>query len=145
MKLPVIKLHRHTQNTTQTLGSCVIKIDSLLMFACVTLERGWLNNKRNVSCIPIGTYKIVLEYSNKFDMLLWEIKGVPNRSETKFHAANYFKQLQGCIAPGRRLKFINSDNYLDVTNSKSTLKDFHLALKGHTVAQLIVEGEKGIF
>ena len=72
----------------------------------------------------------MLEYSNRFKKKLWEIKGVSNRSECKFHSANYWFQLNGCIALGLSLKDINNDCYNDVTSSKKALKSFHSALKG---------------
>lgn len=143
---PLIKLHRYNQDENQSLSTTVVlDQDNNPLFSSITLERGWRDNKSNVSCIPAGIYDVVLEYSPKFNMDLWEIKGVPNRSECKFHAANYWHELNGCIAPGRRVKNLNSDRYLDVTDSKNTLKDFHNALKGHTEALLVVTTEPCIF
>ena len=141
-----IKLHRYWQDTNQSLSNTVILDDNNRpLFSSVTLERGWRNNEQGVSCIPAGKYNVVLEYSPKFDMMLWEIKGVPNgRSECKFHASNYWYQLNGCIAPGRRPKFLNADKYLDVTASRNALKDFHNALKGQYKATLIITTDKGI-
>jgi len=83
-------------------------------------------------------YKVVLEYSNRFKTDLWEIKGVENRSECKFHAANYWYQLNGCIALGSRLADINKDGYNDITSSKNTMKAFHKALENDTEALLII-------
>lgn len=143
---PLIKLHRYTQDENQSLSTTtVIDKDNNPIFSCITLERGWRENKVGISCIPAGRYKVVLEYSPRFDMDLWEIKGVPNRSECKFHASNYWYQLNGCIAPGRRPTHLNSDEYLDVTDSKKTLSDFHRALKGHTEAILEITTEKNVF
>ena len=71
--------------------------------------------------------------------MLWEIKGVPNRSETKFHSANYWYQLKGCIALGQRVIDINNDGYCDVTNSKNTMIQFHRTFGKDTQAKLIIE------
>jgi len=60
------------------------------------------------------------------------------------HAANYWHQLNGCIALGRRPADINNDGYMDVTSSKSTMKDFHKALKGYTKAILIIIGKQDV-
>lgn len=140
--IPIIKVHRFWQDENQSSGSCVV-LDSnnFPLFAGLSLERGWRNNERNVSCIPIGTYKVVLEWSNKFQTMLWEIKGVPGRSECKFHAANYWFQLNGCNALGLRYKKLNADKYRDLTSSRNTMKAFHQALKPYNRAILIITGE----
>jgi len=144
---PVIKLTRHWQDGNQTLGTCTVLGDNdIPIFSSISLERGWQNNKQSISCIPKGSgpYEVVLEWSNRFKQMLWEIKGVPNRSECKFHSANYWHQLNGCIALGRRPTDLNSDGYIDVTSSKSTMKDFHNALKKYNKALLIITGKETI-
>jgi hypothetical protein len=91
-----------------------------------------------ISCIPSGEYKCVLEYSARFKRDLWEIKGVPNRSECKFHSANYWHDLNGCIALGTHYADIDGDGFRDILNSKKTMAKFHKALEGLTEVQLIV-------
>ena len=125
-----IKITRHQQNENQTIGSLdLFNNDNELLFSCITLERGWNDNKSNISCIPIGDYKAVFEYSNKFKTSLWELKNVPNRSECKFHASNYWHQLNGCIALGLQVLDINNDNFTDITKSKPTMDVFHEILR----------------
>jgi len=141
----VIQIHRFWQDSNQTFGTCtVLGDDNQPLFVGLSLERGWRNNEPNVSCIPKGSYEVELEYSNKFKMDLWEIKDVPNREECKFHAANYWHQLNGCVSLGLRAKKINSDGYMDITNSKDTMKAFHTALKGYKDAFLIIKTEPTI-
>ncbi len=144
MKTAIVKLHRHNQDEKQTLGTVTVLVDGNPVFSAVSLERGWQNNKRNVSCVPAGQYPLVLEYSPRFERELWELKEVPNRSEAKFHAANYWEQLNGCIALGVKSKDINNDNYLDVIKSRCAIASFHEALKGFTEATLIITVEKGL-
>lgn len=144
--IPIIKLHRYWQDENQTSGTCtIVDVDGFPLMSGVSLERGWQNNQNNISCIPIGSYEVILEWSPKFQKMLWEIKGVPNRSEAKFHAANYWFQLNGCIALGLKYKRINDDKYRDVTNSANTMKAFHNALKQYRYTRLIITGEKGVF
>lgn len=139
-----IKIVRDWQDKNQTLGKCTVYDEcNKPLFSALSLERGWSNNENRVSCVPLGTYTVVLEYSDKFEMDLWELKNVPNRSECKFHSANYWFQLNGCIALGRTLADINNDDYQDVTSSKSTMKDFHEALKGETQIDLIITDSEG--
>ncbi|MFD2529171.1 DUF5675 family protein [Polaribacter marinaquae] len=68
-------------------------------FLCHTIELPWLNNKRNVSCIPEGAYEVVPRFSKRFQHHLI-LKNVKGRSYILFHPANNaLKDLQGCIAP----------------------------------------------
>ena len=145
--MKTVHLHRYFQNENQSLSTTVILNESRQpLFSSITLERGWRNNEKNVSCIPSGEYELHLEWSPKFKMMLWEIYGVPDgRSECKFHSANYWYQLNGCIAPGREPKYLDRDKYLDVTASRNTLKAMHNALKGEKRSKLIITTEKGIF
>lgn len=107
-----------------------------LLFSCQSLERGWLNNNRNISCIPEGRYQLKLEWSNKFQADLWEIYGVPNRSECKIHASNYWHELNGCIAPGITQRDFNGDGLPDNQYSRNALKDFHKAMVGYDQAEI---------
>lgn len=142
MKITV-KIHRYWQDENQSFGTCVVLDDKKQpLFASLSLERGWRENQNGVSCIPIGKYPLKLEYSNRFKMDLWEIKNVPNRSETKFHSANYWHQLEGCIALGLRANKLNSDAYMDITASADTIKAFHIALKNASQVELIVTSDK---
>jgi len=139
--MKTVIVYRFWQDNNQTLGNCTVLDDDLRpLFSSLSLERGWRDNEARVSCVPLGEYKLKLEYSNKFDTDLWEIYGVPNgRSECKFHSANYWYQLNGCIALGRESADINRDGYSDITSSKSTMTAFHNALKGDTEAILIIK------
>jgi len=141
--MKVIRIVRDWQDNNQTLGSCTVySEDNKPLFSSVSLERGWRNNENNVSCVPLGTYTIVLEWSNRFKQKLWELKAVPGRSECKFHSANFWYQLNGCIALGRSLKDLNKDGYNDVTSSRSTMSAFHKALGNETRATLIITDNK---
>lgn len=124
-----ITVHRDIVSKEQCMGVCYITdARGNILFKGDTIERGWLDNKKRISCIPEGNYPVVLEYSSRFKKDLWEIKEVPNRSECKFHAANYARQLNGCIALGNGRADIDKDGLLDVLSSKKTMKKFHEAM-----------------
>lgn len=90
----IIVLHR-TYFEESTNGALFYN-DQFLGFA---IELPWLNNQRNVSCIPEGTYKMKARYSAKFGHHL-QIKDVKARSLILMHPANNAKRdLRGCIAP----------------------------------------------
>lgn len=66
---------------------------------CYTIELPWKNNRRKVSCIPEGRYRLRKRYSQQRNWHL-ELMDVPARSLILIHAANdALKELQGCIAP----------------------------------------------
>jgi hypothetical protein len=134
-----IEIFRLEYEEKQTLGELAI-FDGYEteVFSALTLERADNNNEPMISCIPSGTYNCKLEYSDKFKKDLWEIKGVENRSECKFHSANYWHDLNGCIALGNKYIDINKDGFRDVLSSKKTMKKFNLVLKHLKEVQLII-------
>ena len=71
---------------------------------CDTLENPWLDNQRNISCIPKGEYKVRLRTARESatrDYLHMLVKDVPNRSYILFHRGNTAKDTQGCILVGQ--------------------------------------------
>ena len=133
-----IEIFRLEYEYKQTLGECIVTENGKIIFESKSLERADNNNRKNISCIPQGKYLCVLEYSNKFKCELWEIKNAPNRSECKFHSANYWHELNGCVALGSKLLDINKDGFRDVLNSRNTMKEFHKVLQGLKEIQLII-------
>ena len=124
----------------QTLGTCVITDElSRPIFAAVSLERGWLDNRANISRVPAGIYPARFEYSPKFKRKLWELKSVPDRTEVKFHAANFWRQLNGCIALGQTATDIDADGYLDVSSSRATMTLFHKVLENESEIRVVIE------
>lgn len=86
-------------------------------FLGFAIELPWLNNQRNVSCIPEGEYKLKARYSPKFGHHL-HVVDVKNRSLILLHPANNAKsELRGCIAPVTQLTGIGKGS-----NSKPLLQ-----------------------
>lgn len=128
-----VKLQRVWSDYNQSTGMLmVVDENDQPIFASLCVERGNRNNQKSVSNVPAGIYPLVLEHSPKFNMDLWELKEVPNRSECKIHASNHWHQLNGCIAPGLKLKDLDKDGYYDVTSSRTTLNLFHEVMLGIT-------------
>lgn len=69
---------------------------------CLTLEPNWLNNARNVSCIPPGTYECI-KYSGTRFKNVFLLKDVPDRSGILIHAGNTTNDTEGCILVGHAL------------------------------------------
>lgn len=90
-----LKLYRVLRNSKVTLGIIILNGE----FVCCTVERPWLDNIQNKSCIPCGIYLIEWGYSERFGESL-RLRDVPGRSGILIHKANFAKELRGCIAPG---------------------------------------------
>jgi hypothetical protein len=76
-------------------------------YQCETLERPWLDNKKSVSCIPKGNYKMRFRYpreSASYDYLHLLVQDVPNRDFILFHVGNRTKDSRGCILTGQTRK-----------------------------------------
>jgi len=67
-------------------------------YAC--LERPWVANRANVSCIPAGTYILKRWESPTFGECL-KVMNVPGRTHILIHPANQVDELQGCLAIAR--------------------------------------------
>lgn len=121
-----------------SLGTCYVYDGRTQLFKKESLERGWVDNQNRISCVPVGIYDLVLEYSDRFEKMLWEIKGVQDRSECKFHSMNYWWQSNGCVGLGNNRKFLDNDPIMDITSSRDTMKLFHKAMGNDTRARLDV-------
>ena len=99
----------------------------------VTLERPDLNNAPSISCIPAGRYRCRWTYSNRFKRMMYLVDAVPGRSGIRFHAANWYDQLEGCIAVGGehgnvsgREGISGSKNAIAELEAWGAGEDFHL-------------------
>lgn len=84
---------------------------------CCFVERPWLNNQPNKSCIPEGTYHLQPHDSPKFGKcyalsaatLGVTAYGPSLRTHVLVHKANLVSQLQGCLAPGVGFGVVNNE------------------------------------
>ena len=137
MKEVIVVRYKVTDN--YSLGHCFVRHeDGVTDYVGASMERGWRNNQNNISCVPKGTYTLKLEYSPRFRKKLWELYGVPNRTECKFHVSNYWNQLNGCIALGKYHKDIDGDGDPDVVSSGPTMKKFHEMMSGE-LARVVIK------
>ena len=102
--------------TLGTFGS--LKTDG---FSCLTVEREWLNNEPEISCIPLGQYICALVDSPHFGSV-YEVQNVTGRSHILIHPANVQSELKGCIALGNKYGWLKDQ--LAVLNSRATLETF---------------------
>lgn len=101
-------------------SDCVVGRLTCDGFECFTLELPDLDNQKNISCIPEGSYSAKKRFSPSKQEWVVEYIDVPNRTYIQIHKGNFTSQLLGCQAVGDGIKWVNSDSILDVTNSKPT-------------------------
>jgi hypothetical protein len=66
-----------------------------------SLERPWLNNQENISCIPAGRYEVQMLFSEHFQRNLPHLLNVPNRTNVMIHPGNTVNDTEGCILVGK--------------------------------------------
>ena len=91
---------RDTFTENSTIGKLFINGE----FFCDTLENPYINNERNISCIPAGQYKVRLRLARESatrDYLHLLVQEVPSRSYILFHRGNTAKDTRGCILVGQ--------------------------------------------
>jgi len=109
-----IELKRFAYHPEGTLG--VIELAGETFYS---IERPWLDNAPNVSCIPVGAYDTGWRDSPRFGET-WHIKEVQDRTYILIHAANFPKDVQGCIGLGTGLM----GDRIAVSNSRKAVARF---------------------
>jgi hypothetical protein len=100
-------------------------------FHCQTIELPWRDNRRSVSCIPAGEYKVSIRISPRYGQV-YHVKEVPQRSYILIHSGNwagdkhkgYRTNVAGCILLGAKRGLLA--NQWAVLNSRITVKRFML-------------------
>lgn len=92
-------LIRDTFSKESTIGELFLNGERI----CDTLENPWVDNQRNISCIPEGIYPVRLRLpreSGTRDYIHLLVQEVPNRDWILFHRGNTAKDTSGCILVG---------------------------------------------
>lgn len=102
-----------------------------------SMERPERGNRRSISCIPAGTYKVEWGRSPKYGRC-YHVKNVENRSHILIHPGNYggdtlkgFRSdTDGCILLGKRLGSLiyNMKRQKTVLISRPAVRKFNAAL-----------------
>lgn len=85
-------------------------------FRLATVERPWIDNLPNVSCIPEGIYPmrkrrspLIARTSKGKYTEGWEICEIPGRTLVEVHIANYPRDVKGCCGVGMKTGFISGE------------------------------------
>ena len=90
---------RETFTEVSTIGKLFLDGE----FLCDTLENPYLNNQRNISCIPEGIYPVRIRLPRESatrDYMHLLVKDVKDRDYILFHIGNTAKDTRGCILVG---------------------------------------------
>lgn len=127
-----VVLHRVENTKDGVFG--ILSVDDVPQ--CVTLEEQWLNNQKQISCIPAGKYNCI-KYSGTKYKDVWLVENVPNRSAILMHWGNTNDNTAGCILFGEY--FADFGSKRGIANSVKTYdmlrkklpKSFTIEIKDH--------------
>lgn len=71
-------------------------------FDCATLERP--HDIADHPCIPAGEYDVDWTDVHPKHNPCYEVMNVPGRTAILIHAANWYQELLGCVAPGAKVE-----------------------------------------
>lgn len=100
-------LKRMRSGDEGTFGTLLLR-DGARELTLYTAELPWRENAVGKSCIPLGKYTARLSPSPRFRRDLYELEGVPGRSEILIHRGNWagdaskgkLSEVKGCILVG---------------------------------------------
>ena len=110
-------LKRIAMNQYGTFG---VLLQGLVPFV-LTIERPWLDNRSNISCIPEGNYSCKRVNSPKFGDT-FEVTDVSGRTHILFHKGNISDDSHGCIIIGEQFESLKGR--AAVLSSKKGFEEF---------------------
>lgn len=132
-----INVYREKFTDKQVFGSCIVTKNGKFEGTFAVLERPWLDNKSNVSCIPPGNYEVEHWNSEKHPNS-FHVKNVKDRSYILIHSGNYYSDTQGCLILGAMFDDINNDGIKDVIYSTKAMELLNNICRNETDIKLII-------
>lgn len=117
------------------------------VFTRLSGELPWRDNKTDISCVPVGTYHVKLDYSPKRGTKVYELQNVPGRTDCQIHSSSFcgdkekgkLSDLLGCISLGDHIAESPSGQHI-LTGSKKSVKAFYDFMQGEDFVLTIMEG-----
>lgn len=94
---------------------------------CLTLERSWLGNQQNISCVPPDIYLCKRIDSPKFGDT-FQFMNVPGRTNILFHIGNTPDDSLGCVLLGSEYGELESKR--GILGSSKAFKKFMTITEG---------------
>lgn len=116
---------RFSDNGRETIGTMVATRADGQTWTRHTLEKPWLGNQRNISCVPAGTYNVALAYMGILKAMLYCVAGVIGRDGIFFHWGNFVKDTDGCILIGKLLADIDGNGTVDISDTHEAVASLH--------------------
>lgn len=117
-----IKLRRDTFTDVSSIGKLTIDDDPFHSDTLEDKDRGLLSSTplteivnikiQNATCIPYGTYQVIIDMSTRFKRLMPLLVDVPGFAGIRIHNGNTDVDTDGCIllGQGRAKDFISNSN-----------------------------------
>lgn len=96
-------LNRTVCGAVSTIGTLTIEGDDFTCYTCEDMDRKLEDGGVKVkgeTCIPRGTYQVVISFSNRFRKPLPILLGVSGFEGIRIHPGNTAADTDGCILPG---------------------------------------------
>lgn len=135
--IPSVTITRSPSDTKETLGVLTARYGNGV-FNCQTLELPWLNNAKDISCIPPGTYQVKKVFWPRKLGFFYQVQNVPGRTGIFMHEGNYYTNYEGCIGLGNGRMDINRDGETDITETVNTVKAFNTFMHNEPFTLTIV-------
>lgn len=140
---PVVRLTRVLSTNHGTFG--VLRAPG---WNALSIECPWRDNRRSISCIPNGQYRVAQTYSPRFKRATYQVMHVPDRSGVRIHSGNLagdrlrglITHFNGCIGLGVRQGVLSGQRA--VLTSGPTVATFE-SLMGHRDFDLVIDGVAG--
>ena len=126
-----VEISRH-ETPFGTFGQLFVNGEPL----CLTLERSWLDNIPNESCIPPGVYICKRMTSPKFGET-FQVMNVRGRAHILFHEGNLPRNSKGCILYGSRFGEING--HPAVLESNAAKRKFMWIMRNEDEFKLVIK------
>ena len=127
--MKIVQITRFAYSPNGTFGHLTLPSGKIL----ATVERPWIDNEKNISCIPVGGYKCEPSFYYRGNYEAFEVMGVQDRSRILFHIGNFVRNSNGCIlvnskhgAINHEWCGINSRNAFNVFMKEMNGAKFHL-------------------